>query len=414
MIAGRNWTNSANSGSRSRNGNNWPWNVNTNIARQFSSDLGISSKLLTGFINLAEKQNTKRRIWLASSEGESQLNHIMKRHDNLFEQIISLDNLYLAYRQAHKGKAWQRAVKEFDMDIDGNLAIIQQKLVDGFHTSPYKTKTIHEPKKREIYILPFSPDRIVQHALMNILEPIWEKLFIYDSYACRKGKGIHAGSRRTMEFIRQNRYCMQSDVAKFYPSVKHDILFEIIQQKIKCQRTLGIIEDIIYSIGEGQNVPIGNYTSQWFGNLYLNELDQFLKHEYHVKHYIRYCDDFVVFHDDKKFLNELVDIIKEFLKDKLQLVLKKCSIFPVSQGLDFLGYRHFRNYILLRKSTAKRVLKRLKQLPVLFAKGKITAGQLRSSLASTNGWLKWANTYNLQLKLNIGQLQALYDGIQEV
>jgi retron-type reverse transcriptase len=414
LLAGGNWNNGTNCRSQSRNGNNYRWNTNTNIGGRFTSDLGILSKLLTGLINLAEKQNTKRRIWLASSESESQLNHIMKRHGNLFEQIISMDNLYLAYRQAHKGKAWQKAVKEFDMDIDGNLAIIQQKLVDGFHTSSYKTKTIHEPKKREIYILPFSPDRIVQHALMNILEPIWEKLFIYDSYACRKGKGIHAGSRRTMEFIRQNRYCMQSDVAKFYPSVKHDILFEIIQQKIKCQRTLGIIEDIIYSIGEGQNVPIGNYTSQWFGNLYLNELDQFLKHEYHIKHYIRYCDDFVVFHDDKKFLNELSGDIKDFLKDKLQLVLKKCSIFPVSQGLDFLGYRHFRNYVLLRKSTAKRVLRRLKQLPVLFAKGKITADQFRSSLASTNGWLKWANTYNLQLKLNIGQLQALYDGIQEV
>ncbi len=198
LLAGGNWNNGTNCRSQSRNGNNYRWKTNTNIGGRFTSDLGILSKLLTGLINLAEKQNTRRRIWLASSESESQLNHIMKRHGNLFEQIISLDNLYLAYRQAHKGKAWQKAVKEFDMDIDGNLAIIQQKLIDGFHTSSYKTKTIHEPKKREIYILPFSPDRIVQHALMNILEPIWEKLFIYDSYACRKGKGIHAGSRRTV------------------------------------------------------------------------------------------------------------------------------------------------------------------------------------------------------------------------
>lgn len=335
----------------------------------------------------------------------------MKRHGNLFEQIISTDNLYLAYRQARKGKAWQRAVKEFNNDVNGNLFNIQQQLIDGFHTSAYKTKMIHEPKKREIYILPFSPDRIVQHALMNIIEPIWEKLFIFDSYACRKNKGIHAGSRRTMEFLRQNKYCMQSDVSKFYPSIKHDILFEIIQRKIKCSRTLEILKNIVYSLDKGQNVPIGNYTSQWFGNLYLNELDQFLKHEYHIKHYVRYCDDFVIFHNDKKFLNELGEIIKEFLKDKLQLVLKKCSTFPVSQGVDFLGYRHFREYILLRKSTTRRVLKRLKRLPMLLDKGRISPEQFRSSLASTNGWLRWANTYNLQLKLNIEQLQALCNGI---
>lgn len=335
----------------------------------------------------------------------------MKRHGNLFSNIADLDNIYKAYRNARKGKGWQNTVKEFEKNLDVNLNKIQQSLVNKtFQTSPYKTKIIHEPKKRIIYRLPFNPDRIVQHALMNVIEPIWDKLFIYDSYACRKGKGIHAGSSRTMEFVRRNKYCLKCDVSKFYPSINHNILYNIVQRKIKCEDTLWLIKDIIYSIGGGVNVPIGNYTSQWFGNLYLNKLDQFIKHEYHIKDYIRYCDDFILFHDDKKILGEMKNVIKEFLKEKLQLELRKCDLFPVSRGVDFLGYRHFRGYILVRKSTAKRVKKRLKRLPILLNKGKISIDQYRSSLASTMGWLKWSNSYNLRKRLQIDALMEICNG----
>ena len=260
-----------------------------------------------------------------------------------------MENLRLAYHNAGKGKSWQRAVKEFARDAEGNLLKIKKSLINKtFHTSEYKTKIIYEPKKREIYRLPFMPDRIIQHALMNVVEPIWEDLFIYDSYACIKGKGIHAGSRRTMEFIRKNKYCLKCDISKFYLFIQHDILFEIIKRKIKCKNTLWLIHDIIYSTEGGRNTPIGNYTSQWFGNLYMNELDQLLKHRYKIRHYIRYCDDFILFHDDKKFLNEMAAAIKAYLGKRLMLKLSKCEIFPVSQGVDFLGYRHFNNYILLR------------------------------------------------------------------
>ena len=276
-----------------------------------------------------------------------------------------------------------------------------------FNTSNYRTKIINEPKKREIYILPFNPDRIIQHALMNIIEPIWEKLFIFDSYACRVGKGIHAGSKRNMDFIRKNKYCLKCDISKFYLSVKHDILFKIIQRKIKCADTLALINNIIYSIAGGQNVPIGNYTSQWFGNLYMNELDQYIKHTHKARHYIRYCDDFIIFNNDKKYLNDIAKAIKEFLCKVLQLKLSKCSMFPVNQGVDFLGYRHFKRYILLRKSTSKRVKKRLKRLPYLLETGRITIEQYRSSLASTMGWLRWANTHNLTIKLQLDKLAEL-------
>lgn len=332
----------------------------------------------------------------------------MKRHGNLFNKIIDMENLRLAYRKSRKGKNWQRTIQEFDKNAEENLLKIRESLVNKtFRTSSYKVKTIHEPKTRQIYILPFSPDRIIQHALMNIIEPIWEKLFIYDSYACRIGKGIHAGSKKTMKLLRKNKYCLKCDISKFYPSMKHDILFKIIKRKIKCKDTLWLLQNIIYSIGGGQNVPIGNYTSQWFGNLYMNELDQIIKHQYKIKHYIRYCDDFIIFHNDKKHLREIAKSVEDFLEKELQLKFSKCSLFPVSQGIDFLGYRHFRKYILLRKSTAKRVKKRLKRLPQMLAAGRLTLEQVRSSLASTMGWLRWANAHNLFLKLQIEKLEKL-------
>ena len=334
----------------------------------------------------------------------------MKRHGNLFDKITSADNLRLAYEKARRGKSRMRNVQRFERDVDGNLERIRRSLLDvTFTTSAYQVKKIHEPKERDIYVLPFAPDRIVQHAVMNILEPIWDALFIDDSYACRTGKGIHAGSLRTMEFVRVYRYVLKCDIAKFYPSIDHDVLYEIVQRKIKCPDTLRLLRDIIYSASGGKNAPIGNYTSQWFCNLYLNELDQLVKHHFKLKGYLRYCDDFCLFHDDKKVLRELAAELRLFLADRLKLTFSKCEVFPASFGVDFLGYRHFRNYILVRKSTASRVKRRLAKLPGLLAAGEITEEQYRSSIASTRGWLKWANTHNLSVALELDRLTETRD-----
>lgn len=334
----------------------------------------------------------------------------MKRHGNLFDKITSADNLRLAYEKARRGKSRMRNVQRFEREVDDNLERIRRSLLDGtFTTSGYQVKKIHEPKERDIYVLPFAPDRIVQHAVMNILEPIWDALFIDDSYACRTGKGIHAGSLRTMEFVRGYRYVLKCDIAKFYPSIDHDVLYEIVQRKIKCLETLRLLRDIIYSAPGGKNAPIGNYTSQWFCNLYLNELDHLVKHHFKLKGYLRYCDDFCLFHDDKKVLRELAAELRLFLADRLKLTFSKCEVFPVSHGVDFLGYRHFRNYILVRKSTAVRVKRRLAKLPGLLAAGEITEEQYRSSIASTRGWLKWANTHNLSVALELDRLTETRD-----
>lgn len=338
---------------------------------------------------------------------------MMKRHGNLFSKIVEPANIYLAYRHARKGKSWQNTIKLFEADSDKNLDTIRASILDKtFTTSEYETFMVYEPKRRIIYKLPFNPDRIVQHALMNVVEPIFDGLFIHDSYSCRKGKGIHAGSRRTMEYIRKvgkDGYCLKMDIAKFYPSISHNILYEIVKHKIKCKDTLWLLKDIIYSIEGGYNIPIGNYTSQWFGNLYMNELDQVLKQKYHVKNYIRYCDDFIILDEEKTYLTEVAEIIKEYLKDQLELKLSKNVVSPVKQGIDFLGYRHFPTYVLLRKSTATRTKRRIKQLPTLLSEGAITELQFKSSIASTKGWLRWCNAYNLSQHLNLNQM--VVDGV---
>lgn len=333
----------------------------------------------------------------------------MKRHGNLWDAITHPDNLHEAYRRARKGKGWRKSVAQFEKNLNANLLNLQRMLCTGaYRTSSYSSKTIYEPKERVIYKLPFAPDRIVQHALLQVVAPIWDKLMIEDSYACRKGRGMHQASRRTMECVRRYQFCLKADISKFYPSIDHDVLMGIIAKKIKCAPTLTLIEDIVRSFPGDKNAPIGNYTSQWFGNLYMNELDQAVKHEHKIKDYIRYCDDFVLFGNDKAKLHALLVWIRDFLAERLRLKFSRWSIFPVAQGVDFVGYRHFRHVVLLRKSTAKRVQKRIARMPRLLELGRVTLEQCRSSIASTEGWLKWANTYNLRLALNIQTLKGAY------
>lgn len=329
----------------------------------------------------------------------------MKRHGNLWHKIIDKDNFELAYRNAVRGKSSKRNVIRFKENEEANLEAVRQMLINKtFRTSRYCEKTVYEPKKRTIYVLPFAPDRIVQHALMNVLIPIWDKMFIETSYACRSGRGVHEGSRKTMEFVRRNAYCLKCDISKFYPSIDQDVLMSIIRKKIKCKDTLWLIEEIVRSFPGGKNVPIGNFTSQWFGNLYMNELDHYIKSELKIRDYIRYCDDFCLFHNDKAVLREASKKVKAFIEDRLLLRFSKCELFPVSQGVDFLGYRHFKKYILLRKSTAKRVRKRLKRLPDQRERGKITDEQFMSSVGSTYGWMRWANSHNLSMKLKLDDM----------
>jgi RNA-directed DNA polymerase len=331
----------------------------------------------------------------------------MKRHGGLWPRIVDADNIRAAYLRARKGKGWQRNVLRFESRLDENLNFVRDLLLSKtYKTSKYRVKLVHEPKRREIFVLPFSPDRIVQHALLNVVAPIWDNMFLHDSYCCRNRKGPHKGSNKTMVHVRKYSYCLKCDVSKFYPSIRHDVLFNIVQRKIKCPDTLWLFREIIYSPGDGVNAPIGNYTSQWFGNLYLNELDMMIKHELRCKAYLRYCDDFCLFGDDKTLLNWMSGKIENFLASRLGLRLSKRDLFPVARGVDFLGYRHFpEGYLLLRKRTAKRMRKRLRSIPAMLESGRVGLDTARSMVASARGWMRWANARNLSVSMGIDFLE---------
>lgn len=328
----------------------------------------------------------------------------MKRHGNLWDRIVSWDNMLLAYKKARKGKSKMRNVKRFALDWERNLRHIQRMLIDKtFTMSPYHVKHVYEPKFRQIYVLPFSPDRIVQHAAMNILEPIWDKFLVPQSYSCRIGKGVFAGHQHIARAIPKYKYCLKCDISKFYPSINHDIMYEIVQQKIKCPDTLWLLNDIIYSIGGGKNVPIGNYTSQWFANLYLDVLDRWAIHTLRIE-YLRYCDDFVFLSNDKDKLNYIKDRLPKFLMYERKLVLSKNELFPTTRGVDFLGYRFFSNgCILLRKRTAKNIKRRMK-----WVRDKIYEGNdpllYQSKVSSALGALRWCNSFHLRKSMKLSKL----------
>jgi len=341
----------------------------------------------------------------------------MKRLGNLWSRITAIENLEKAFRLAAREKRWQKKVRKVEERLGERLLELQRTLESGaYRTSSYKTKVIYEPKKRTIYILPFYPDRILHHAVMNVLEPWWDGMMIHDSYACRAGKGQHAGSRRCMEWARRYRYVLKCDVSKFYPSVDHAVLKSIVRRKLKDPKLLALLDEIIDSSNscpgavQGKNVPIGNYLSQWFGNLYLNELDTFVKQELKVKPYERYCDDFLLFSDDKAQLREWADRIEEFLGERLKLALSKREVFPVTQGIDFLGYRHFPDYILVRKSTALRVKRRVASIRRQIARGTVKWKTAQGQVASAMGWLGHANSKHLSDSLRLPELKAEIDG----
>lgn len=333
---------------------------------------------------------------------------MVKKYKNLWQKLIEDDNIAAAYHKAKKGKKKYKQVQKIENNPEEYLKEIKRLLVEKkFTTGNYKEKIIKEPKERLIYVLPFFPDRIVQHAIINILEPIFVKMFIKETYACIEDRGIHKGSLKIMEYVRHNKYCLKMDIRKFYPSIDHNILMEIIKRKIGDKQLLWILEDIVRSIPGEKNVPIGNLTSQWFGNLYMNELDKFVKHTLKIKCYLRYCDDFALFSNDKKELNNAKHKIIEFLSNELKLTLSKCDLFQTTQGVDFLGYRHFKNYILIRKSTVKRVKKRLIKVKKAYLSGKMPHEKFRSVVASTVGWFKWANSHNLSLSLQLEELKEM-------
>jgi retron-type reverse transcriptase len=291
----------------------------------------------------------------------------MKRKGNLFYRVCSFENIHHAYFKARRGKRFKRDILDFNYHLEYNLIDTKEKLERKKYVhGGYKEFVVRDSKERLIRA-PLFRDRVVHHSLCSVVEPIFENSFIFNSYACRKKKGAHKGIKRLKTFLKDNRgtYCLKCDISKYFDSINQDVLFKIIKRKIKDEKIVWLIDEIISSFNQetGVGIPIGNLTSQLFANIYLNELDQFVKHNLKQKKFVRYMDDFLILGKEKQTMHILKKEIKMFLENNLKLELnpKKANIFPIFLGIDFLGYILFQNYILLRKSTVKRLLRKIEK-----------------------------------------------------
>jgi len=340
----------------------------------------------------------------------------MKTYKNLFDSIVSFENLLLAAIKAQKAKRFRDNVACFNMNLERNLLQLQDDLRDqNYQPGEYDSFYIYQPKKRLISAAPYR-DRVVHHALCNLIEPFFERSFIFDSYANQKGKGTHRAVTRFQKYLCQYKYVLKCDIKKYFPSIDHKILKENIRKKIADQKTLWLIDTIIdnsnpqekinvYFPGDDlftpwerrRGLPIGNLTSQFFANVYLNDFDHFVKEKLRCKAYQRYVDDFVMLDNDKMRLKEMGKAANEFLMGlRLSIHPKKYQIFLNNQGIDFLGYLVFPTHIRLRKSNALRFRRRFKKMAEKYRAGKIKLENVNPSVQSWLGHACFANTYNLR------------------
>jgi len=321
---------------------------------------------------------------------------VPKTFNNLWCQITCFENLFEAYKEARKGKRYRDDVLNFSYNLEENLINLQNKLLwKLWRPGKFRSFYVYDPKKRLIQAPPFQ-DRVVHHALVKIIEPLFERKFIYDSYACRKGKGIHAATLRLQAFLRRakrnwrNVYVLKADISKYFPSINHNRLIQIIARTIRDKNTLWLCERIIKDCGyEVKGIPVGALTSQLFANIYLDQLDHYLKDDLGIKYYLRYMDDFVILERAKPELRELLYRIEEFLACKLLLCFNpKTSISPTNKGVDFAGYRTWATHILPRKRNVKRARRRLKKLARLYSRKLIPLEEFKASLMSFLGYIK--------------------------
>lgn len=350
---------------------------------------------------MAKDRQTKRvPVGPAWSRRLPTMQSRVKREDYLYEQICAEDNLRRAHQSASRGKRGRKEVAVFEAALAENLAQLRREL-RGHTYAPgeYSVFVKREPKLREIYKAPYR-DRVVQWAIVQVMEPLWQRQFTADTYACIKGRGVHPLLRRLRRDLRKDadgtRYCFKMDIEKFYPSISHDILKQVLRRKIKDGELLWLLDSIIDS---APGVPIGNYLSQFFANLYLSELDHLLKEFVHVRYYYRYADDIVVLASDKRYLQGVMVFINDYLETERRLHMKgNYQIFPVeSRGIDFVGYVTRHDYCLLRKRNKKALCRKVARM----RKRGYTAREMRRRLASRLGWLSHCNSKNLLAKIGM-------------
>jgi len=314
---------------------------------------------------------------------------------HVFEKISSLENLFLAWNEFKKGKSQRTDMQTYSVCLEDNLFELQSKLASGeWVHGGYETFLVHDPKLRQIHKASVA-DRILHHAVWRVLEPIFEKNFIFDSWSCRVDKGTHNAVRRLHSQLQKMSYVnrgtvwiLKCDIKKYFANIDHDILFNLLGKNISDKDTLSLLNKIINSFTPG--IPLGNLTSQLFANIYLNQLDHFVKEKLKIKIYLRYCDDFVLVSNSKTELLEMVEKIDEFLKIKLKLTLHPNKVFirPFHHGLDWLGSVLYPDHIVLRPKTRKRMWRNIERKTRLYLSGLSSADTLFSISMSYCGMLK--------------------------
>jgi retron-type reverse transcriptase len=321
-----------------------------------------------------------------------------KTYNNLFQSIVSWENLLAAYHEARSGKRYRGQVLAFSENLEENLIQIQNELIWKMWT-PHNPRhfEVKEPKLRPI-AAPVFYDRVVHHAIVRVIEPLFDKKFIYKSCACRTGKGKAFALKESTEMVRQvengeyaQNYVLKADIKSYFPSIIHELLKKKYRRTVRCKNTLRLMDSIVDSCGfDGRGLPIGYLTSQLFANIYLDSLDHFVVDELGHGKYIRYMDDFLIFGSDKDELKSVKDTVEAYLNQKLCLQLNpKTDIIPITHGVDFCGYRIFRPKILPRKRNVKRAKRRLKKL----AEQPVDMEKYRAALMSFLGYMKHCNGY---------------------
>lgn len=344
----------------------------------------------------------------------------MKTYNHLYSKLCSWENLEDAYWKARKHKTSSPKVQEFDRHWRLYLCQLSKELRTQTYTpKPLQKFVLRDPKTRVICVSNFR-DRIVHHALVNILQPIFEPLFIYDSYASQKGKGNLSALKRFEHFLHRvtkngrpaqdaknnNQvagFAFKADIRHYFDTVDHVILLNIIQKKVKDKKVTLLIQKILnnyHSDKPGKGMPLGNWTSQFFANIYLNELDQYVKHQLKAKHYIRYVDDFIILHHSKTTLLEYQEKILHFLAQlKLELHPNKCKIIPLHKGTTLLGFRIFYHYKLVKQRNMRKIMKKLHELLEKHRLKKTDHQQVSEVLQGWNAYAKQGNTYRFRQKL---------------
>lgn len=341
----------------------------------------------------------------------------MKRFKQLYGGICAFDNLLRAYYKARKGKRNNDNVAAFEVNLEYELLQLEKELQEQtYHPGTYRTFMIYDPKKRMISAAPFR-DRVVHHALCNVIEPLLDKSLIFDTYANRKGKGTHAAIRRCQSYIRRFPYAMKADIRKYFPSIDHTILKKLIEHRIGCPPTLDLIfkvidnsnrqeavndyfpEDDLFSIvRRRKGLPMGNLTSQFFANFYLNPFDHFVKETLRIPGYVRYVDDFILFGRNKVELQKAGREVSFFLAEQLRLYLneRKSFVIPTASGISFLGQRIFSTHRLLRKANVRRFRKRLRKRLRKLNANQLSPGKFEAQLNAWLGHAQQADTWQLR------------------